>query len=67
MILCCISCKLAFFVMKKMLLQIWGQKSASGVMERSVSHLSEGMEDDVSACDNNLYILDKRFFLRKKY
>ncbi len=56
------SCKLAFVDIKKMFWQIWGQKSASGVMERSVSHLSEGMDDDVSACDNNLYILDKSFF-----
>lgn len=55
------SCKLAFVVIKKIFWQIWGQKSASGAMERSVSHFSEGMEGDVSACDNNLYILDKSF------
>ena len=56
------SCKLAFVVMKKMFWQIWGQKSASGAMERSVSHFSEGMEGVVSACDNKLYILDRSFF-----
>ena len=42
-----------------MFLQIWVQKSASGVIERSCSHLFDGKTVLLSECDIILYIWER--------
>ncbi len=39
------------FVIKKMLLQIWVQKSASGMIDKSCFHFIDGMDSILSDSD----------------